>query len=49
MNRHTTPRLLAVPTADLVLLLSLTACGGDCGGDTGRVSTANLRSPLVAR
>ncbi|MGY1804847.1 FKBP-type peptidyl-prolyl cis-trans isomerase [Blastococcus sp. SYSU D00922] len=40
MNRRTTPRLLAVPTAAIAVVLSLTACADDSAGSTGSTSSA---------
>ena len=40
MNRRTTPRLLAVPTAVIAVVLSLTACGEDTTGADAAEATS---------
>jgi len=44
MNRRTTPRLLAVPTAVLAVVLSLTACADDSAGNAAEQTTAQETS-----
>ncbi len=40
MNRRATPRLLAVPTAVIAVVLSLTSCGGDSSADVAEETTS---------
>ncbi len=40
MNRRTTPRLLAVPTAVIAVALSLTACADDSAGEDAAEATS---------
>ena len=40
MNRRTTPRLLAVPTAVVAVVLALTACGDDASGGEAADATS---------
>lgn len=40
MNRRTAPRLLAVPTAAIAVVLSLTACGDDSAGAAPEETTS---------
>jgi FKBP-type peptidyl-prolyl cis-trans isomerase len=45
MNRRTTPRLLAVPTAVVAVVLSLTACGDDsAGGDAAEPTSQSCET-----